>query len=185
MPLRRDAAVAAARMIDAVNRLGHAFPPDACATVGFIDSSPNSRNTIPGRVFFTIDLRHPDDVTLATMCGCLRADLTGIAEAAGCVVEIADFWEFPATPFDETCVSAVRSAAGQGGYRWRDIVSGADHDAVYIARIAPAAMIFIPCEGGISHNEFENAVQADCAAGAQVLLQAVLDRATGCDSAGI
>ena len=177
MKLRKDALVAAARMIDAVNRLGHAFAPDACATVGFIDSSPNSRNTIPGRVFFTVDLRHPDDATLAAMNDRLRADLAGIAEAAGCVVEIVDFWEFPATPFDETCVSAVRGAAEQGGHGWRDIVSGAGHDAVYIARVAPAAMIFIPCEGGISHNELESATQEDCAAGAQVLLQAMLDRA--------
>ena len=179
MALRKDALVAAARMIDAVNGLGHAFSPDACATVGFVDSTPNSRNTIPGRVFFTVDLRHPDDVTLAAMDGLLRADLTGIAEAAGCAVEIVDFWESPATPFDAACVSAVRNGAEQCGLDWRDIVSGAGHDAVYIARVAPAAMIFIPCEGGISHNELENATQADCVAGAQVLLQAILDRAAG------
>ena len=177
MKLRKDALVAAARMIDAVNRLGHAFAPDACATVGFVESSPNSRNTIPGRVFFTVDLRHPDDATLAAMNDRLRADMAGIAEACGCAVEIVDFWEFPATPFDEACVSSVRSAAREGGHGWRDIVSGAGHDAVYIARIAPAAMIFIPCEGGISHNELESATQEDCAAGAQVLLQAMLERA--------
>ena len=77
MPLRKDALVAAARMIDAVNRLGHAFPPNACATVGFVDSSPNSRNTIPGKVFFTVDLRHPDDDTLAAMNDRLRAEFAG------------------------------------------------------------------------------------------------------------
>ena len=113
------------------------------------------------------------------MNGRLRADLAVIAEAAGCTVEIVDFWDFPATPFDEDCVSAVRRAAEQGGHSWRDIVSGAGHDAVYIARVAPSAMIFIPCEDGISHNEIENATQEDCAAGAEVLLQAVLDRAVG------
>ncbi len=177
MKLRRDALVAASRMIDAVNRIGHDFPPDACATVGFVESSPNSRNTIPGRVFFTVDLRNPDDATLAEMNDRLRADLAGIAEAAGCAVDIVDFWDFPATPFDEGCVSAVRSAAEQGGHSWCDIVSGAGHDAVYIARVAPAAMIFIPCEDGISHNEVENATREDCAAGAEVLLQAILDRA--------
>ena len=177
MALRRDALVAAARMIDAVNRLGHDFPPNACATVGFVESSPNSRNTIPGLVFFTVDLRHPDDATLAAMDRRLRADFAGIAEAAGCTADIVDFWDFPATAFDPACVSAVREAAGQGGVGWRDIVSGAGHDAVYIARIAPAAMIFIPCEGGISHNEIENATREDCAAGAQVLLQAMLERA--------
>ena len=146
MPLRKDALVAAARMIDAINRLGHAFPPYACATVGFVDASPNSRNTIPGRVFFTVDLRHPDDATLAAMNDRLRAEFAEIAEAAGCTVDIVDFWQFPAQPFDEDCVSAVRSAAEQGGHAWRDIVSGAGHDAVYIARIAPTGMIFIPCE---------------------------------------
>ncbi len=179
MTLRRDALVAAARMIDAVNRLGHDFPPEACATVGFVESSPNSRNTIPGRVFFTVDLRHPDNATLAAMDRRLRHDFAGIAEAAGCTADVVDFWEYPATAFDEACVSAVRDAAEQGGLLWRDIVSGAGHDAVYIARIAPAAMIFIPCEGGISHNEIENATREDCAAGAQVLIQAMLDRAMG------
>ena len=179
MKLRKDALVAASRMIDAVNRIGHDFPPDACATVGFVESSPNSRNTIPGRVFFTVDLRNPDDATLAAMDARLRADFAGIAEGAGCTADIVDFWDFPATPFDEACVSAVRNAAEQGGHSWRDIVSGAGHDAVYVARIAPAAMIFIPCEDGISHNEVENATREDCAAGAQVLLQAVLDRAMG------
>ena len=177
MTLRRDALVAAARMVDAVNRIGHDFPPEACATVGFVESSPNSRNTIPGRVFFTVDLRHPDDATLAEMDRRLRADLAGIAEAAGCSADIVDFWDFPATAFDPACVAAVRDAAGQSGLGWRDIVSGAGHDAVYIARIAPSAMIFIPCEGGISHNEIENATREDCAAGAQVLLQAMLERA--------
>ena len=179
MTLRKDALVAAARMIDAVNRLGHDFPPEACATVGFVESSPNSRNTIPGRVFFTVDLRHPDNATLAAMDRRLRNDFAGIAEAAGCTADVVDFWEYPATAFDEACVSAVRDAADQGGLLWRDIVSGAGHDAVYIARIAPAAMIFIPCEGGISHNEIENATREDCAAGAQVLIQAMLDRAMG------
>ena len=179
MTLRKDALVAAARMIDAVNRLGHDFPPEACATVGFVESSPNSRNTIPGRVFFTVDLRHPDDATLAAMDRRLRTDFAGIAEAAGCTADVADFWDFPATAFDEACVAAVRDAADQGGLLWRDIVSGAGHDAVYIARIAPSAMIFIPCEGGISHNEIENATREDCAAGAQVLIQAMLDRAMG------
>ncbi|MCY4065512.1 MAG: hydantoinase/carbamoylase family amidase, partial [Rhodospirillaceae bacterium] len=177
MPLRKDALVATARMIDAINRLGHAFPPYACATVGFVDASPNSRNTIPGKVFFTVDLRHPDDDTLAAMNDRLRAEFAEIAEAAGCTVDIVDFWQFPAQPFDEDCVSAVRAAAEQGGHAWRDIVSGAGHDAVYIARIAPTGMIFIPCEDGISHNEIENATPEDCAAGAEVLLKAVLDRA--------
>lgn len=179
MPLRKDALVAASRMIDVVNRIGHRYPPYACATVGFIESSPNSRNTIPGSVFFTIDMRHPEDEILAKMNDDLRNECARIAEEAQVSVDIQDFWEFPATPFDDTCVSAVREAAKQSGHGWRDIVSGAGHDAVYVARLAPTGMIFIPCEDGISHNEIENATSDDCAAGAQVLLQAMLDRAVG------
>lgn len=179
MPLRKDALVAASRMIDAVNRIGHRYPPYACATVGFIESSPNSRNTIPGSVFFTIDMRHPEDDILAKMNDELRAECAKIALASKCDVDIQDFWEFPATPFDETCVSAVREAAKNSGHGWRDIVSGAGHDAVYVARLAPTGMIFIPCEDGISHNEIENATREDCAAGADVLLQAMVSRAMG------
>ena len=177
MPLRKDALVAAARMVNSVNVLGHAFLPGACATVGFIDASPNSRNTIPGRVFFTVDLRHPDDEILAMMNDRLRNGFAEIAKTAGCTVEVKDFWQFPATPFDEGCVEAVRHAAEQGGHSHREIVSGAGHDAVYIARIAPTGMIFIPCKDGISHNEIESATPEDCAAGAEVLLKAVLNQA--------
>ena len=179
MPLRKDALVAASRMIQAVHQIGHRYPPYACATVGFIESSPNSRNTIPGSVFFTIDLRHPEDEILTRMNDDVRDECTRIAEDAGCIVDIRDFWEFPATLFDESCVLVVREAAKQSGYSWRDITSGAGHDAVYVARVAPTGMIFIPCEDGISHNETENATPEDCAAGAQVLFMAMLDRSTG------
>lgn len=177
MPLRRDALVGAARMIDAVNGIGNAHAPLACATCGFVTVKPNSRNTIPGEVFFTVDLRHPDDEKLARMDRELRDRCAAIAEGADVLVEIEDFWRFPATPFDAACVAAVRAGAEQAGHSHRDIVSGAGHDAVYLARIAPSAMVFIPCEGGISHNEIEAATPEHCAAGADVLLQAVLARA--------
>jgi N-carbamoyl-L-amino-acid hydrolase len=177
MPLRRDALVGAARMIDAVNAIGNAHAPLACATCGFVEVKPNSRNTIPGEVFFTVDLRHPDDATLAAMDRELRDRCAAIAEDADVLVVISDFWRFPATPFDPDCVAAIRDGAERSGYSHRDIVSGAGHDAVYLARVAPAGMIFIPCEGGISHNEVESATRDDCAAGADVLLQAVLAQA--------
>ncbi len=177
MPLRRDALVGAARMIDAVNAIGNAHAPLACATCGFVEVKPNSRNTIPGEVFFTVDLRHPDDATLAAMDRELRDRCAAIAENADVLVVISDFWRFPATPFDPDCVAAVRDGAERSGYSHRDIVSGAGHDAVYLARVAPAGMIFIPCENGISHNEIESATRQDCAAGADVLFQAVLARA--------
>ncbi len=177
MPRRKDALVGASRLIQAVNRIGLAHPPNACATVGFIQSSPNSRNTIPGRVFFTIDFRHPVDATLSAMDAELKAACREVAESAGLSVEVKDFWYFPPTPFDAACVDAVRKATERLGYPSREIVSGAGHDAVYVARVAPTGMIFVPCEDGISHNEVENAKPEDLTAGCNVLLSAMLDRA--------
>jgi N-carbamoyl-L-amino-acid hydrolase len=177
MPRRRDALVGAARMIDAVNRIGHAHAPDACATVGFVQVSPNSRNTIPGRVFFTVDFRHPDDAVLSAMDRELRAACMAAAETQKLETAVEEFWYFPPTPFDPGLVGRVREAAAAQGYRHRDIISGAGHDAVYMARIAPTAMIFVPCVGGISHNEIEDAKPADLAAGCNVLLNALLETA--------
>jgi len=165
MPRRRDALVGAARMIDAVNRIGLAHAPYACATVGFVQVSPNSRNTIPGRVFFTVDFRHPEDEVLSLM----DRDLRQACEEAA--------WYFLPTPFHPDLVDAVRDAAAAQGYPHQDIISGAGHDAVYMARVAPTAMVFVPCVGGISHNEIEDAKPEDLTAGTNVLLNAVLDRA--------
>jgi beta-ureidopropionase / N-carbamoyl-L-amino-acid hydrolase len=177
MNRRRDALVGAARMIDAVNRIGHAHAPDACATVGFVQVSPNSRNTIPGRVFFTVDFRHPEDAVLTRMNAELRRACAEAATARGLEVAVEEFWYFPPTPFDPELVAAVREAATAQGYAHQDIISGAGHDAVYVARVAPTAMIFVPCIGGISHNEIEDAKPADLTAGCNVLLNVVLDRA--------
>jgi N-carbamoyl-L-amino-acid hydrolase len=178
MPRRRDALVGAARMIDAVNRIGHAHAPYACATVGFIQSSPNSRNTIPGKVFFTVDFRHPDNDTLTAMDTELRAACTEAAATQHLDVEVKEFWYFPPTPFDPRMVGAVREAAKAQSLPHQDIVSGAGHDAVYMAKVAPTAMIFVPCVGGISHNEVEDAKPDDLTAGCAVLLNAMLDCAS-------
>jgi N-carbamoyl-L-amino-acid hydrolase len=175
MPRRRDALVGAARMIDAVNRIGHAHAPHACATVGFVQVSPNSRNTIPGRVFFTIDLRHPEDAVLSQMDRELRQACEGAAAALGLEVEVKELWHFPPAPFDAALVAAVRGAAAAQGYPHQDIISGAGHDACYMARVAPTAMVFVPCVGGISHNEIEDAKPEDLTAGGNVLLNVVLD----------
>jgi N-carbamoyl-L-amino-acid hydrolase len=177
MAQRRDALVGAADMVRAVNRIGHDFQPNACATVGMMQVHPNSRNVIPGRVFLTVDFRHPDDARLAEMDATLRREAAAIAEAARLELDLKQILDFPATPFDGGCVEAVRAGADRFGYAHRDIVSGAGHDAVYIAGIAPAGMIFVPCEDGISHNEIENATKEDLAAGCQVLLHAVLEKA--------
>ncbi len=177
MSRRRDALVGAARMIDLVNRIGRERPPYACATVGVIQSKPNSRNTIPGEVFFTVDFRHPDDDVLSTMDALLKTGCAAIAAEGGLEVSIVDFWYAPPTPFEPRLVAAVRAGAARHGYSHRDIVSGAGHDAVYMAKVAPAAMIFIPCIGGISHNEVEDAKPSDIEAGANVLLHAMLQEA--------
>jgi len=179
MPRRRDALVGAARMIDAVNKIGHAHAPHACATVGFVQVSPNSRNTIPGHVFFTVDFRHPQDDVLSAMDHDLRAACAAAAATQTLEVAVNEFWYFPPTPFDPRLVGAVREATTAQGYPHQDIISGAGHDAVYMARIAPAAMIFVPCVGGISHNEIEDAKPEDLTAGCAVLLNAVLESADG------
>jgi N-carbamoyl-L-amino-acid hydrolase len=181
MPRRRDALVGAARMIDAVNRIGHAHAPDACATVGFVQVSPNSRNTIPGRVFLTVDFRHPDDAVLTAMDRELREACAAAAASQNLEAAVEEFWYFPPTPFDAAMVGAVREAAKAQGYPHQDIISGAGHDAVYMARVAPTAMIFVPCVGGISHNEIEDAKPDDLTAGCNVLLNALLEAA---DAAG-
>jgi N-carbamoyl-L-amino-acid hydrolase len=175
MPRRRDALVGAARMIDAVNRIGHAHAPSACATVGFVQVSPNSRNTIPGRVFFTVDFRHPEDAVLTRMDEKLRAACAEAAASQSLEAAVEEFWYFAPTPFDPSLVAAVREAAAAQGYPHQDIISGAGHDAVYMACVAPTAMVFVPCAGGISHNEIEDAKPKDLTAGCNVLLNALLD----------
>ncbi len=178
MPRRKDALVGAARMIDAVNRIGHAHAPHACATVGFVQVSPNSRNTIPGHVFFTVDFRHPEDAVLTAMDRELRQACAAAAAASGGLeVEVKEFWYFPPTPFDPALVAAARDAAAALGQPHQDIVSGAGHDAVYLARVAPSAMVFVPCKDGISHNEVEDALPDDLTAGCNVLLNALLESA--------
>src|SRR5262249_24699366 len=125
MPRRRDALVGAARMIDAVNRIGHADAPYACATVGFVQVTPNSRNTITGRVFFTVDSRHPEDDVLTAMDQELRAACTAAAASQQLEVAVEEFWYFPPTPFVRRLVARVREAARAQDYPHQDIISGA------------------------------------------------------------
>ncbi|MEM7250523.1 MAG: Zn-dependent hydrolase [Pseudomonadota bacterium] len=174
MPRRKDALVGASRMVDLVNRIGHQYAPNACATVGMLNVYPNSRNTIPGEVFFTVDFRHPDEVDLNAMNDALQSGCESIAEAIGLDLTFDPIWHFPATPFAADCVNAVRNAADSAGFSYRDMVSGAGHDACYVARVAPTGMVFVPCEDGISHNEAENATSPDLAAGCQTLMQAIV-----------
>jgi N-carbamoyl-L-amino-acid hydrolase len=174
MHLRKNALLGAARLIDAVDAIGRKHQPGV-ATVGRIENRPNSPNVVPGEVFFMVDLRHPDGRALDAMETAFRAALPAVCEPIGLGVAMQRIWEQPELRFDADCVAAVRRAAGLTGYSSRDIVSGAGHDAAYISRVAPAAMVFVPCRGGISHNEAEFSSKEQCAKGAQVLLQAVLD----------
>jgi N-carbamoyl-L-amino-acid hydrolase len=135
---------------------------------------PNSPNVVPGEVFLTVDIRHPESAVLDAMERELEAALAAAAAPQGLAVASARIWDQPPVAFDPDCVAAVRGAAETAGFKVRDMVSGAGHDAAYIARVAPTSMIFVPCRGGISHNEAEFTSMEQCAAGAQVLLQAVL-----------
>jgi N-carbamoyl-L-amino-acid hydrolase len=178
MRLRRDALVTASRIVDAIHTLGRQTEGDACTTVGILDVFPHSRNVIPGKVWFTVDLRHPDDAVLSRMEATFRQIVSDTAAANGCSAEITPFWEFPATPFAPHLVERISNAAQGFGFSHRPIVSGAGHDAVYIARVIPTAMVFIPCQDGISHNEAENITPEQAARGAAVLYHAVLETAS-------
>ena len=177
MHLRRDSLLAAARVIEAVNRIAHEHAPNGRGTVGFIQCKPNSRNVVPGEVRFSVDLRHAQTPDLDAMEATLRSTCAQVATDTGVSIGVTLNSSFATTAFDPACIDAVRAGAGRLGYRHMDIVSGAGHDAVYLARVAPTAMIFVPCEGGISHNEIENATPEDLEAGCNVLLHAMLGRA--------
>jgi len=174
MELRKDAMLAAAELTLEVNRIATTYPDNARGTVGHLQVKPNSRNVIPGEVRMTVDLRNAKDSTLSAMKKDLLATADHVATKRRVSISLTEVVYFPPSEFAPELVSRVRSAARDLGFSHRDIVSGAAHDAVYMARVAPTAMIFVPCEGGISHNEIENARASDCAAGCNVLLQAVL-----------
>jgi N-carbamoyl-L-amino-acid hydrolase len=175
MHLRKNALLGATRLINEIDAGARRFAPHAVATVGAIECRPNSRNTIPGEVFFTVDLRHPDDAALDEMESQMRAIFAEVLHPLHLGFKETCIWASPAVAFDPGLIQCIARAAEQAGYRARRIVSGAGHDAAHIARVAPTAMIFVPCLGGISHNEAELATFEDCAAGTQVLLNTVLE----------
>ena len=177
MALRRDALIGASRLVLEVNRIARTFPDYARGTVGFMQVKPNSRNVIPGEVRTSVDLRNAKASTLDAMCAELERAARAIETECRVTIELRETVYFKPCEFDATLVASVREASGALGISHQDIVSGAGHDAVYIARVAPTAMIFIPCEGGISHNEIESATPADLTAGCNVLLHAALRKA--------
>jgi N-carbamoyl-L-amino-acid hydrolase len=175
MRLRKNALVGAARMIEAIDAIGHKYAPDAVATVGLIENKPNSRNVVPGEVFFTVDLRHPEESVLDAMEADLRTALAEVMPPLKLEWDEAMIWNSPAVKFAPELIACVDKGVDKAGFSKRRMVSGAGHDAVYIARVAPTTMIFVPCEGGLSHNEYETIKPEEAAAGAQVLLNAVLE----------
>jgi N-carbamoyl-L-amino-acid hydrolase len=177
MDHRRDALLGAARMVDAVNGVAFRHRPRPVITVGRLDVRPNSPNTVPGQVVFTIDSRHPDDDTLAAVAEDMRGACEAVAGAAGLDLAMEQTSERGSVAFDAGLVADLRAAADELGLAQRDIYSGAGHDACNLVGVAPSAMIFVPCEGGISHNEAENAKPEDLAAGCDLLLQAMVARA--------
>ena len=177
MKLRRDALLGATGLMQQVNRIAMDEQPDGRGTVGYAEVYPNSRNVIPGRVTFTVDFRHADDAGLSRMDARIREACAALQAEGGLLVSIEQTVYFPPAKFAEALVRAVREGAVRAGLAHLDIVSGAGHDAVYVARTAPAAMIFVPCKDGISHNEIEDAKPEHLAAGCNVLLHAMLDQA--------
>ena len=177
MPMRRNAGLGMARMLELVDEIALSHVPDAVGAAGHIDVYPNSRNVIPGRVVFTVDFRSPQLDVIEDMESRFRKGAQKIADDMGLGVEFEKVGGFDPVEFDEGCVSAVRNAAERLGYSHRDIVSGAGHDACWINRVAPTAMVMCPCVDGLSHNEAEEISPEWAAAGANVLFHAVVETA--------
>jgi N-carbamoyl-L-amino-acid hydrolase len=172
MPPRRDALVAAAMLVQAVEEI--ALAEGGRGTVGRLTLQPDSRNVVPSRVWFSVDLRHGDEAALARMGVALRERAASLAARRRVGIEVEDFWTFPLTPFAPDLVEALEQAARGRGLNYQVMPTGIGHDAVYVARRVPTAMIFVPCEDGISHNEAENITPAWAEAGLVVLADAVL-----------
>ena len=178
MGIRKDALQVATVIMQEVVAIANRYPPYGRGTVGMVQVTPNSRNVIPGQVTFSIDLRNVSVQTLAAMDRDLAQHIAAVQARTGLGIELKQVSHFPPCPFHPDCGDAVRNAVAALGYTAMDVVSGAGHDAIYAARVAPAGMIFVPCKDGVSHNEIEDANPAHLEAGANVLLQAMLRTAT-------
>jgi N-carbamoyl-L-amino-acid hydrolase len=177
MPMRKNAGRGLAQITELVHEIAMAQQPNAVGAIGHIDVFPNSRNIIPGQTVFTVDFRsHLLDV-LEGMVARLEAEAPKLCEALGVSLEMKTVGAFDPPEFDHGCVSAIRDAAERLGYSHRNIVSGAGHDACWINKVAPTAMVMCPCVDGLSHNEAEEITQDWSTAGANVLFHAVVETA--------
>ncbi len=172
---RKDALVAAANLVVAVEQI--AKDAGARGTVGRLLLTPDSRNVVPGRVWFTVDFRADDEPAVAAMEAALRRQATDVAALRAVEIGVEPFWRGPVTPFDPVLVGRLRNAAGAHGLPYRDMPTVIGHDAVYLARVVSSALLFVPCKGGVSHNEAEDITREWAAAGLQVLADAVLETA--------
>ncbi len=177
MPMRKNAGLGMARVLEKVEEIALSHAPHAVGAAGHIDVFPNSRNVIPGKVVFTVDLRSPDLAVIEDMEARLAAAVKEICDTMGLGYEMEKVGGFDPVTFDEGCVSAVRNAAERLGYSHMNLISGAGHDACWINRVAPTAMIMCPCVDGLSHNEAEEISKEWAVAGTDVLLHAVVETA--------
>ncbi|MGR3383282.1 Zn-dependent hydrolase [Roseovarius indicus] len=177
MPMRKNAGLAMARVLELVEEIALSHAPDAVGAAGHIDIYPNSRNVIPGKAVFTVDFRSPQLDVIEDMVARMKDGAKKICADMGCEVEFEKAGGFDPVEFDETCVTAIRNAAERLGYSHRNLVSGAGHDACWINRVAPTAMVMCPCVDGLSHNEAEEISKEWATAGADVLMHAVVETA--------
>ena len=177
MPMRRDAGLGMARVLEKVNEIALSHAPHAVGAAGHIDVYPNSRNVIPGKAVFTVDFRSPDLKVIEDMEARLRTEAQAICDAMGLEVAFEKVGGFDPVEFDAGCVAAVRKAAERLGLSHMNLISGAGHDACWINRVAPTAMVMCPCVDGLSHNEAEEISPDWAEAGANVLFHAVVETA--------
>jgi N-carbamoyl-L-amino-acid hydrolase len=181
MSRRRDPMMALSMFLPQLYQLAEEYAPEGRITFGFIHAHPGSSNTVPGRLEMTVDIRHPDSLSYRAMLDGYELRVRSACDRFGLPHELGCFWQAPGVEFDQQCINAVRQAVEKLGYSSREMVSGAGHDACNLAAVVPTSMIFVPCEGGLSHNEAEAITVAQAEAGANVLLHAMLERAVFSD----
>lgn len=177
MSYRIDPVKAAIPILTEVYGLADKYSPDARVTIGYLHAEPGVKNTVPGTLTISVDMRHPDAAILEAMDKDFKQIIEGENQRSRVHGEVVDIWYSPPVVFAPQCVQAVRNAVEKMEVAAMEIVSGAGHDAVYVSKVAPTAMIFIPCDDGLSHNELENAQPEDVLNGTNVLLHAVLEMA--------
>jgi N-carbamoyl-L-amino-acid hydrolase len=175
MECRQDPVAGAIRVLQRIYQLNDKYSPQGRATFGDFKVEPGSRNTVPGSLTVTLDYRHPDAAVLDAVDEEMRSIMKSVCRAVGIEGRVEEIWHMPPISFAPECISTVQRAAAKLGYSSMEMISGAGHDAMYLAQIVPTGMIFVPCENGLSHNELENAQPEDLIAGGDVLLHAILE----------